>query len=170
MAEMGVLHPDARLELLDGQIHDMSPIGLFHTGVVNHLIAIFAEVNNTRWVLQAQSPLRMDVYWEPEPDLMLLKPAPDFYKTHRATVDDVLLLIEVADSSLETDRNEKLPAYARFRIPEVWIVNLVDRTIEIYREPELSSYGLKTVLRYGGKASPAAFPDVTVDVAELLQT
>jgi Uma2 family endonuclease len=106
---------------------------------------------------------------EPEPDLVLLKPAPDDYVSHHPTPDDVFLLIEVADSSLEFDRNKKLPVYARAGIPELWIVNLQESTIEVYLEPHFTGYEKKSVLRAGDKASPMAFPDVAVDVAELLR-
>src|SRR4051812_21924241 len=100
MAETGVLPPDARVELLDGVIHDMSPIGRFHGGVVNHLIFFFSALAGGRWIVSPGNPARLDVFSEPQPDLMLLKVAPDFYKSHHPVPDDVLLLIEVSDSSL----------------------------------------------------------------------
>jgi Uma2 family endonuclease len=169
MAEFGFLKPDARVELIDGAIHDMSPIGPTHSGVVIRLIRLFTFRVKGRWLVSAQNPVGLDNYSEPQPDLVLLKPAPDDYVSHHPTPDDVFLLIEVADSSLEFDRNKKLPVYARTGIPELWIINLQESTIEVYREPHFTGYEKKTVLRAGDKASPMAFPDVAVDVAELLR-
>lgn len=101
--------------------------------------------------------------------MTLLKPAPDDYTSHHPTPDDVLLLIEVADSSLELDRSRKIPLYARAAIPEVWIINLRELEIEVYREPHLVDYGKKSISRRGEILSPEMFPDVKVDVAELLK-
>jgi Uma2 family endonuclease len=169
MAETGVLRPDARVELLNGEIIDMSPIGPFHGGLVNRLIRIFTKKSKGRWMVSAQNPLRLDDHSEPEPDVMLLKPAPDDYTSRHPQPDDVFLLIEVSDSTLEYDHEEKLPAYGRAGVTEVWIVNLNDATIEVYREPHFTGYGGKTVLRAGDTISPLAFPDAMVDVAELLK-
>ena len=169
MAETGVLRPDARVELLDGRIIDMSPIGPFHGGVTKRLIRFFTALAKSRWVVAAQDPVRLDDHSEPQPDLMLLKPAADDYTTRHPGPADVFLLIEVADSSLELDREEKLPAYGRAGISEVWILNLPARTIEVYREPHFMGYGANRTLHAGDQASPLAFPDVAVDVAELLK-
>jgi Uma2 family endonuclease len=169
MAETGVLHADARVELLNGQIIDRSPIGPFHGGVVKHLIDLFTQKANGRWLVCAQDPVRLDDHSEPEPDLMLLKRAADFYTSRHPKPEDVLLLIEVSDTTLELDRTEKLPAYGRAGIAEAWIVNLNEQTIEVYREPHFTGYASKTVLRAGSQAVPQAFPDVAVDVAELLK-
>ena len=169
MAETGVLKPDARVELLNGQIIDMSPIGPFHGSVTKYLIQIFTDSNRGKWIMQVQDPVRLDDQSEPQPDLVLLKRSPDFYRKRHPQPEDVFLLIEVSDTTLITDREEKLPAYGRAGIPEVWIVNLPDLAVEVYREPHFTGYGSKTILRAGDKASPAAFPDVTVDVSELLR-
>ncbi len=168
MAETGVLKPDARVELINGEIIDVSPIGPFHGGVVKRLNDYFTRVANDRWLVVVQDPVRLGDYSEPEPDLMLVRRSPDFYTSKHPEAQDVLLLIEVSDTSLEIDRKEKLPAYGQAGIPEVWIVNLNERTIEVYREPNFSGYGAAIILRTGDKASPQAFPDVMVDVATLL--
>jgi len=169
MAETGVLRSDARVELLDGRIIDMSPIGPFHGGLVNRLSRLFNRLSNGRWLVSAQNPLRVDDHSEPEPDVMLLQPTADDYTSRHPQPKDVFLLIEVADSTLEYDREEKLPVYGRAGIAEVWIVNLQDATIEVYREPHFTGYGNKTLLRAGDQAKPLAFPDAAVDVAELLK-
>jgi Uma2 family endonuclease len=169
MAETGVLRPDARVELLDGRIIDMSPIGPFHGGVTKYLNEIFTAASRGRWQTSVQDPLRLDEHSEPQPDLMLLKPAADFYRKRHPLPGEVFLLVEVSDTTLELDREEKLPAYGRAGIAEVWIVNLNHATIEVYREPHFTGYGSKTELRTGDLAKPLAFPDTMVDVAELLQ-
>jgi Uma2 family endonuclease len=169
MAETGVLRPDARVELLDGEIIDMSPIGPFHGGVVGRLTRLFTLQAKNRWLVWPQNPLRLADDSEPEPDVMLLKLSPDDYTNHHPRPEDVFLLVEVADASLTTDVEKKLPTYGRAGVSEVWIVNLNDETVEIYREPELNGYVSKTVLRAGEQARPTAFPDVVVDVAELLK-
>jgi Uma2 family endonuclease len=128
----------------------------------------FNRLSKGRWLVSTQDPLHLGDFSEPEPDIILLKPADDDYTSRHPQVDDVFLLIEVSDSTLEYDRSEKLPAYGRAGIPEVWIVNLVELTVEVYREPHFAGYGNKTVLR-AGAISPAAFPDATLDVTELLK-
>ena len=169
MAETGVLRPDARLEPLNGEIIDMSPIGPFHGGLVNRLIRIFTKNSKNRWMVSAQNPLRLGDHSEPEPDVMLLKAASDDYTSRHPQPDDVFLLIEVSDATLDYDHAEKLPAYGRAGVAEVWIVNLIETTIEVYREPHFTGYGSKTILRAGNTVAPLAFPDAAVDVAELLK-
>jgi Uma2 family endonuclease len=169
MGETGVLPPDARVELLDGEVIDMSPIGPFHGGVTNYLIQTFANAAKSRWVLIAGNPVHLDDFSEPQPDIMLVKPNPAFYRNKHPVPSDVFLLIEVADSSLDRDLMEKLPRYAQAGIPEVWIINLNDETIEVYRRPDFTAYGRKTVLSAGDFAKPEIFPDVSIDVSDLLK-
>lgn len=117
----------------------------------------------------SKNPVHLDDYSEPVPDLMLVKTLENFYVNGHPRPEDVFLLIEVGDDRLDYDREEKLPRYGRAGIAEVWIVNLVDRTIEVYRDPHFTGYGSATILHAGDKASPAAFPDVVIDVASLVQ-
>ncbi|MDB6057268.1 MAG: hypothetical protein JWO95_1112 [Verrucomicrobiales bacterium] len=169
MAETGVLARDARVELLDGQIIDMSPIGPFHSGIVARLSELFHTKAKERWTVFVQNPLHVDDHSEPEPDIMLLKRAPDFYTKSHPIPADVFLLTEVADASLYYDREDKLPAYGRAGVAEVWIVNLVEQELEIYREPNFTGYSSKTILRRGQQAVPQSFLDVAVDVGDLLK-
>ncbi len=169
MAETGVLRPGARVELLDGRIIDMSPIGPFHGGVTNHLVEIFTLASRGRWRTSVQNPLHLDEHSEPQPDLMLLKPAADFYRKRHPLPSDVFLLLEVSDTTIELDREEKLPAYGRAGVAEVWIVDLNHAAIEVYRQPHFTGYGSKTILRAGDQAKPLTFPDVAVDVDGLLK-
>jgi Uma2 family endonuclease len=169
MAETGVLRPDARVELLNGEIIDMSPIGPFHGGVTNYLNELFTAAAKGRWLTTVQNPVRLDDRSEPQPDVMLLKPSPDYYRRRHPQAADVFLLVEVADSSLTTDREDKIPAYGRAGIAEVWIVDLNELAVEVHREPHFTGYGSKSILRPGDKVVPQAFPDAAVDVAELLK-
>jgi Uma2 family endonuclease len=168
MAETGILHPDARVELLDGHIIDKSPISPLHGFVTRMLNEMLCVDKQDRWIMSVRLPVRLDEYSEPEPDVVLIKPLADFYKNRHPQPDDVFLLVEVSDYSLERDRAEKIPLYARAGIVEVWIVNLKERVIEVYREPHLAGYISKTILRGGDMASPQMFPDVKVDVRGLL--
>jgi Uma2 family endonuclease len=169
MAETGLLRSDARVELLDGEITDMSPIGPFHGGVTKFLSAIFFAVAQGRWITSVQDPIRLDDHSEPEPDLMLLKPSADFYQKRHPQPEDVFLLVEISDTSLERDQEDKLPAYARAGIAEVWIVDLNEQTIEVHRQPHFAGYSSKAILRAGDRANPQAFPDAMVEVAEMFK-
>jgi len=145
MAETGVLKPDARVELLNGEIIDMSPIGPFHGDVVTYLTELFAAASKGRWRTRVQNSLRLDEHSEPQPDLVLAKPIA--YRQRHPGPEEAFLLIEVSDTSLETDQEEKLPAYGRAGVPEVWIVNLNELIVEIYREPHFAGYGSKSFAR-----------------------
>ena len=169
MAETGVLRPDRRTELLNGRIIDMSPIGPFHSRVVNRLTRLFTLKARDRWIVSAQNPIHLDDHSEPQPDLAWLKPTADMYANGHARPEDVYLLIEISDCSLDYDREEKLPVYGRAGIAEVWMVNLNDQAIEIYHDPHFTGYGAKTSLHPGAQAAPQAFPDAVVAVAELLK-
>ena len=147
MAETGILRPDARVELLDGEIIDMSPIGPFHAGVVGRLTRLFTLHSKNRWLLSPQNPLRLNDSSEPEPDVMLLKPSPDDYTSRHPQPEDVFLLVEVSDSSLAIDVEKKLPLYGRAGVAEVWIVNLEEGTIEVYREGRFNGYASKAISR-----------------------
>ncbi len=169
MAEAGVLPPDARVELLDGKIVDMSPIGPLHGEIATYLTEFFTAASKGRWRTRVQNPVRLNEYSEPQPDLVLAKPMAGAYRQRHPQPEEVYLLVEISDTSLEIDRTEKLPAYGRAGIAEVWIVNLTELTVEIYREPNFTGYGRKAILRAGDHARPAAFPDVALDVADLLR-
>jgi Uma2 family endonuclease len=169
MGETGVLPPNARVELLDGEIIDISPIGPFHGSVTKYLNRLFSNAAKDRWVTVVAGPVHLDDYSEPQPDVMLVKTTKDLYRKGHPQASDVYLLIEVADTSLMRDVNEKLPAYGRSGIAEVWIVNLNEETIEVYRQPNFTGYGNKTVLSAGDIAKPQAFPDVVVNVGDILK-
>lgn len=170
MAETGLLAPDAHVELLEGQIVDMFPIGPFHSGTVSYLANLLAARGGGRWIVHSQNPVRLGERSEPQPDVTLLRPREDFYRRSHPTPSDVFLLVEVADSSLRFDREEKLPLYAQAGIPEFWLVNLVERVVEVYREPNTEAGVYRQVARLSGETqvAPAAFPDTSLSVAALL--
>ncbi len=168
MAEAGILTESPRVELIDGDIIDMTPIGIAHAGRTNRLIRIFARAAVDGHVsLTVQTPLRLDSYNEPEPDIMLLRPRRDDYVDRRPTADDVLLLVEVADSSIDYDRGVKLALYARFGVPEVWIFDIRGGAVEVFREPAGGAYARSERVSTGA-LKPERVPDVAVDVSWLL--
>lgn len=168
MGELGILHEDERVELLDGELYEMAPIGDDHVGDVISLDFFLNQRLRGRAFVSVQNPIRLSDFSAPQPDVTVLRPRDDFYRAGTARPEDVLLLIEVARSSLDYDRRTKLPRYAAAGIIEVWIVNLVDEQIEVYRSPSGEQYMVRSVHRRGEVVSPLAFPDVTIRVAEIL--
>jgi Uma2 family endonuclease len=168
MAEAGILSDPHRVELIDGEIIDMAAIGSPHAAITNRLARLFTRASSDEVALvSVQSPLRLDAYNEPEPDLMLLRPRPDGYREGHPGAADVLLLIEVSETSLAYDRSTKLALYARFGVPEVWIVDLFGAAVEVCREPKEGVYASRERLT-SGVLAPALVPGVTIDVAGLL--
>ena len=169
LADVGVLKWGGHDELLNGVVMDPFRVTPLHAGVTHKLAERFFHLPDESCIVSVRNPVRLDEYNELQPDVMSLKYQPNYYRTQHPGPEDVLLLVEVADASLDYDREEKLPAYGRAGIAEVWIVNLNNATIEVHREPNFTGYGSKTVLRAGDQAKPLAFADVAVDVAELLK-
>ncbi|MFN3180110.1 MAG: Uma2 family endonuclease [Thermus sp.] len=151
-----------RVELLRGEVYQMSPIGPKHAFMVARLDDLLHEALRGKAVVMAQNPLRIPPDSEPEPDLLVLVPPLDRYRDRHPEPPDVLLLIEVADTSLEFDREEKLPLYAEAGIPEVWLVNLKENLLEVYREPREGRYRSIRLLSPSEAASPLAFPEVSL--------
>lgn len=170
MAEAGILGPRDRVELIDGEIIDMVPIGTVHSGKTIRLTSLFARAVADKLVLvSVQGPLRLDSFNEPEPDLIVLRPRADHYQASHPSAADVLLVIEVADSSLAYDRSVKVPLYASFGIPELWIVDVTDKAVELFAEPNCtaSSFSIQE-RRTSGRLTPRLVPAVTIDVEALL--
>ncbi len=141
MGEAGIFAEDERLELIEGEIVEMSPIGRRHAGRVRFLINLLTRMlGDDEAVIDAQDPVVLGDLSEPQPDLALLKPRADYYADEHPRPSDVLLLIEVADSSLAYDREVKVPIYARYGVPEVWIADLEGGAVEVYRRPTAEGY------------------------------
>lgn len=168
MMRIGVLREGSRIELLNGQLVDMLAVSPFHAGSVDFLGETFLELSSDRWITGIHNPVHLGRYDEPQPDLLLLKLRPDYYSTSHPEADDVFLLVEVSDVTLLTDREEKVPTYARAGIPEVWIVNLPERLVEVFLRPANGAYTVCHKIRPGQPLAPAAFPDAAIDTAALL--
>lgn len=169
MADVGVLKWGEHDELLNGVVMDPFRISPLRASVMHQIAEPFFHLPKGSCTVSIRNPVRLDEYNELQPDMMLLRYAPGYYKTSHPGPEDVLLLVEVADVSLAYVREEKMPVYARTGIAEAWLVNLMEQTIEIYREPSSAGYATKIILRAGDTARPQAFPEIAVDLAELLK-
>lgn len=169
MAEVGVLHPEERVELIDGELIEMSPIGRRHAAYVNRLLRFFVETfPATQAVVSVQNPIVLNDFSEPQPDLALLQPPEETYLDRLPQAADVLLVVEVGDRSLESDRSEKLPRYAAAGIPEVWLVDANANQIEVYRYPQTERYTDTQVLQTNDVVALVAFPNLDIDTNTFL--
>jgi Uma2 family endonuclease len=167
MGVSGIFNEDDRVELLDGDVVEMSPLGSRHVRCVNRLTMLLAPRLVGQAIVQVQSPLRLDVYWEPEPDVAVLRLREDDYRSGLPTGADVLLLIDVADSSRDYDR-AKLPAYARSGIPEVWLVDLQEQVLLSHRQSAGSGYRLIQPFRIGDSITPESMPEHIFSLESIL--
>jgi hypothetical protein len=168
MAAAGILSEDDRVELIEGEIVAMSPIGSRHAACVMRLTELLSPQVVGRAHVNVQNPIRLGEHSEPQPDLALLRRRQDFYASSHPGPEDVLLIIEVADQSAAVDREVKVPLYARFGVPEVWLVDLVSERVEVYREPGAGGYAQKLTLARGEVVSPKAFSELRLAVADVL--
>ncbi|MDC0834639.1 Uma2 family endonuclease [Geitlerinema sp. CS-897] len=168
MAEAGILHPDERVELLDGEILQMSPIGRRHAAYVLRIANQLKDELGSRTFIDVQNPVVLNDYSEPQPDIVLLPPREDFYIETGVLASDVYLVVEVAESTLEFDRTEKLPRYALAEIPEVWIVDTNANRIEMYRNPIEGKYQSSQILNRGDRLSILAFSNREIELNTLL--
>jgi Uma2 family endonuclease len=167
MGETGILAPDARVELIEGEVIDMPPIGSPHAGTVDYIADVFRLACSGRAIVRVQNPVFLDLHSEPEPDIALLRPRPDYYRSSHPTPADVFLIIEVADTSLAYDTQIKLPLYARHGIPEVWLADLPNRRFIVHRTPTLAGFQDVQVLTDLSAVTPLLLPDVAVDLSGL---
>jgi Uma2 family endonuclease len=168
MGKAGILHPEARVELINGEIIVMSPTGLKHSVVINRLTRFLVKKIDEAGIVSVQNPFRIPDYSEPQPDILILRPRDDFYANKFPMPEDILLLIEVADSSLRYDQTIKLSLYAEHRIPEYWIVNLERDILEIYRQPQNKSYLEQTLIDNPQVTfAPIAFPEITMTLKDI---
>jgi Uma2 family endonuclease len=184
MGETGILGPGDRVELIDGEIIDMSPIGVLHAALVDALVRHFGRSAGQSVFIRCQNPLRLDDLSEPEPDIAILRPRADFYTTSHPGPADVLLVIEVSDTSLAYDLGTKVPLYARHGIPEVWVIDAATRMTRVFRDlaggrvagpPAGSGYTTEESLEPHEPLSCAGVVDdagerVVVELARLLPT
>lgn len=168
MTAAGILSEADRVELLDGEVVEMSPIGSRHAGVVNRLNVLLVRAVGDDAIITVQNPVRLDEYSEPQPDLTVARARDDYYASAHPTPADVLIVIEVADSSVELDRVVKLPLYAQAGVPEVWIVNLPQDVIEIFTQPMSDHYAQTQSVRRGERLSSPTVAAVAFDAAAIL--
>ena len=168
MGEAGILTEDDRVELIEGQLIAMSPIGSDHSGTVNALNRLLVRAVGDHGVVGVQNPVRLDDYSEPQPDFSVMRPRADDYRRSIPRPADVLLIVEVAHSSLNYDRAIKQSLYARHGIPEFWIVNLPGDVVEVHRAPSGDAYTTVTRAGRGELLQPELLPSVVVAVSEVL--
>ncbi len=167
MAETGIFAPDARVELIEGEIIDMPPIGSPYAGTVGFLGKRLERAAGDHALVFVQNPVFLDMHHEPQPDLMLLRPRADFYKSAHPQPGDVLLIVEVADTSLAYDTQIKLPLYARHGIPEVWLADLPNRRFIVHRTPTPTGFQDVQTLTDLSALTPLLLPDVAIDLSNL---
>ena len=168
MGETGVLAPEARVELIEGEIFDKAPIGTHHASIVNRLSRLFVLAAGEMAIVRVRGPVLMGEHSEPEPDLTLLRPSADYYREVAPAAADVLLIVEVSDSTQRYDRRFKVPLYARHGVPEVWVIDLENGLVHFHRGPSGDGYADISASEQPGVTPVAALPGVAIDLSGLL--
>ncbi len=168
MVESGILCENDRVELIRGEIVEMSPIGRRHAACVKRLNRLFYRKLGDSVLIGVQDPVELDDTSEPQPDIVLLQPREDFYESASPQASDIFLLIEVADTTVQYDRQVKIPLYAEDNIAEVWLVDINGQCVEVYREPASDGYQNIQKFERGQTLSILAFGDVNITVNEVL--
>lgn len=168
MGAAGIFRADERLELLEGGIYEMSPTGSLHAACVKFLSRFLNRQFGDALLVSTQDPIRLDDFSEPQPDVALLRWRDDFYRHALPTPADVLLVIEVADSTLESDRSYKIPLYAKAGIPEAWLVNLPEGKIEVYAGLADGAYQVSKEFTRGAAAQSESIADLRVNVVDVI--
>ena len=168
MAEAGILGEDDRVELIEGEIVDMTPIGNPHLSAVDRLNDVLTVALSGKAIIRVQGSVRLNNVNEPQPDIVVLRRRDDFYARTTAGTDDTLLVIEVSDSSLAWDRDVKAPLYARTGIPEFWLVDVNAHTITVFREPGAEGYGSSETATGKDRIAPLAFPEFVITPDDII--
>lgn len=168
MAEAGVFGPNERVELLDGEVVEMAPIGPPHSSRVDRCNTYLWRTIGMPVILRVQNPLHLSDLSMPEPDVTVLRHRDDFYDTRHPTVADVLLLVEVGDTSARFDRTVKLPLYATASVVEVWLLDVKARTVSVCTDPRDGVYRSVVPARHGDLLRPTALPGTVIPAADLL--
>jgi len=169
MIEAGILSEDERVELIRGEMIEMTPIGNRHAGCVRWLIRSFSSTFASRAIVDAQDPVSLgEQQSEPQPDIVLLRYREDCYRSQQPRPEDVLLVVEVADSSFIYDRDVKIPLYAEAGISEAWLVAFPSDSVFSYCDPSPAGYRKVRQYRRGDVITPQAFPDGSFAVDEIL--
>ena len=168
LGEAGIFTEDDRVELIDGEIRDMTPIGQPHAWIVNRLNRRLVKRLDDRTYVSVQNPLRLDGHTEPQPDLVVARGGEDDYADRHLEAGDVLLVIEVADSSLRYDRAEKMPRYGRAGILEAWLVDVAGGAVTVYTTPGAGGYASEQVFRPGAEIASTTVAGLRVTVDEIV--
>jgi len=166
--ERGILTDDDRVELIEGEVVEKMTINAPHAGRVARVVKLFVRLFGDRAVVTSQSPVLLTDLSVPEPDFSILRYRDDFYEARLPTLQDVLLLVEVADTSLAFDRGRKMRVYAAAGVPEYWLVNLPENVLTVYRDAGPGGYGQVVTVRRGDRIAPTAFPDLELAVGDLV--
>jgi Uma2 family endonuclease len=170
MAEVGLLAPDARVELIEGEIVDMAPLGTSHGSVVDRLNRMLTRAAGDRAIVRVQGAVRLDRHSEPQPDLAVLHPRSNFYADHHPIGPETYLVIEVSDSTLGYDLRKKTPLYASHGVPEVWVFDLPHEQLHVFRHPAHGAFTETTVLDRPGVLTLTALAEVSVDLSSVFGT
>ncbi len=168
MGQVGIFSEDERLELVCGEVIQMSPIGERHAACVDFLTQLITLRLRRGAIVRVQNPIRLDDYSEPQPDIAVLKHRDDFYRDAHPRPDDVLLVIEVSDSTLEYDRKVKVPLYARAGISETWVVNLPEERVEAYADPTGGTYQTANSYARSDEVLSHTLASLRISVSEVL--
>jgi len=168
MAEQGLFDPTDRLELIEGEIIEMSPFGKLRARCVDYLNHFLAQLLDKSAIIRIQSPIILDDLSEPQPDIAILRHKSDFYKESHPHAADVLLVIEVADTTVEYDRTIKLPKYAKAGIPEAWFIDLGAERVEVHTDPKNNTYGIVKIYQRGENTTSESFSNLTMKVDDIL--
>ena len=163
MANAGILAEDERVELIEGELLAMSPIGSFHAGLHTRISRLLSAAVKNDAIVYTQNPIYLSEISSPEPDISLLMPRADDYMSSLPTAKDVLLAIEIGDSSEKYDRKTKLPLYSHYEIPEVWLINVKQKKLEIYQKPSPEGYCVTLRPQKGEIISPLLVNSIQLD-------
>ncbi len=168
MADHGAFQPDERVELFEGEIIEMSPIGRAHARVVDFLNRFFVLFAGREFIIRIQNPIILNDLSEPQPDISVVQYRDDFYRDSLPAATDVSLIIEVADTTVEFDRSKKLPKYAAAGIPEAWLIDLTAERVEVHSVAKATTYGLVKIYQRGERLVSETMPKLDISVDEIL--
>ena len=167
MIEAGIYTENDRIELLNGEIIELMPKGTKHTSANSRIVRLFVRLFDEKVIVRSQDPIRLDDFSEPEPDVVLANWDENEYGENHPTPKDILLVMEISDTTLAYDREDKARAYSRNGIAQYLLLNLKDETVEDYRSPEADGYGSKQTYRSGEAFNLVAFPEIEIKVDDL---
>ena len=170
MVAAGILAAEERVELIEGQLYTMAAKGTAHSAAVTRIDRVLSRLLAGRALLRFQDPVQLSDLSEPEPDVAVVHLDPLDYEDHHPTPGEIFWLIEVADSTLRRDRDLKVPLYARSGIAEYWILDVQERCLHVFRQPEAGGYGMEQKLYEGDAVTPLAFPNCEIAVREFLRS